>query len=109
MKTEVEAIIPIDLRLRFVLYGIECIFGIEMSSCEANRVFEESRVDHVNARDYVFFERSELSISGRVDAYEPETLRLKIETSGNRSIDLPGMVEKSEYHVHRFRSFERED
>ena len=109
MKIEVEAIIPIDLRLRFVLYGIECIFGIEMSGREANRVFEESRDDQVHARDYVFFERSDLSISGRVDAYEPETIRLKIETSRNLSIDLPGMVEKSEYHVHRFRSFERED
>lgn len=98
--------ISIDLTLRFVLFGLECVYLIETSGRETNRVFRDSRADQVSTREYVFFERSDLKISGIVEAYEPETILLCVETSGKQRCRLADLVEKAQSHVQSLNRFE---
>lgn len=86
MAEVARTLVPIDLRLRFALFGLECALGVPFSGAECERVFEESTSDSISAKSYVFFESATLSVFGRVDEYEPETIW--IEVSAPRASEL---------------------
>jgi hypothetical protein len=79
MQERAEEFVPIDLTLRFVLFGLECALGVGLSAPEAERAFREAAEDRVSAREYVFHESGKLLITGRVDEYEPGVMRLHVE------------------------------
>ncbi len=108
MKQEQESIVPIGLTFRFVLFGLDCILGIETSGRETNRVFRDCLEDQFNSRSYVFFEGNDLVISGVVDAYEPESIRVRVTTNRKRSIDLGPILEMAEARARLISFFENE-
>lgn len=104
MDEPAEALIPIDLTLRFVLFGLECALGVALSAPEAERVFREAAEDQVSAKDYVFHQSRGLSITGRVDKYEPETIWLRVDGRRNLTALLERVIEAAEHRVARLRT-----
>lgn len=100
-----EAQLPFDLQLRFALFGLKCALGVTLAAPEIERAFRESDEDPVSAKEYLFHQSRHLVVSGRVDAYEPETIRLRVQ--GKRGVGelLRRVVEGAEYQVVRLRSF----
>ena len=103
MTETAEAMVPIDLTLRFVLFGLECALGVALSAAEAERAFREAVEDQVSAKDYNFHQSRNLSITGRVDEYEPETIRLRVEGPRRMAALLRTVVEAAGSHVGRLR------
>jgi hypothetical protein len=106
MRERAEEFVPIDLTLRFVLFGLECALGVGLSAPEAERAFREAVEDRVSAKEYVFHESGNLLITGRVDEYEPEEMRLRVEGPRGASAALGRVVELARYHVIRLRRAE---
>ena len=79
-----EELLVIDHRLRFALFGLECAFAVTFAGAECDRVFRDAALDQVTAKRYKFFESPQLSITGRVDEYEPESVWIRVE--GSRGI-----------------------
>ncbi len=79
-----EELLIIDHRLRFTLFGLECAFGVPFAGAECERVFRDAADDRVSAKRYKFFESTQLSVTGRVDEYEPESVWGHVE--GRRGI-----------------------
>lgn len=103
MRESAEEFIPIDLTLRFVLFGLECTMGVALSAPEAERAFREAGEDRTSAKEYVFHESADLIITGRVDEYEPDIIRLRVEGRRVRAAMLGPLVESAAYHVSRWR------
>jgi hypothetical protein len=53
MSASAEVLVPIDIILRFVLFGLECSLDVPLSASEAQRAFHEAREDQVSAKQYV--------------------------------------------------------
>ena len=100
--TEVaEELLHIDMSLRFALFGLECALGVSFSGAESERVFRDTNKDHVSAKQYAFFESPWLSVTGRVDEYEPESLWVRVEgCRGGREL-LRRIVEGAELQAFR--------
>jgi hypothetical protein len=103
MTIAAEVVLPIDLRLRFVFFGLECAFDVTLNGVECERVFRESDEDQVSAKRYCFHESPKLHLDGQVDEYEPDTIRLKVR--GSRGCDkvLRRVATASEFHSFRLR------
>jgi hypothetical protein len=98
-----EELVRIDLRLRFALFGLECALGVSFAGAECERVFHHATEDQVSAKRYAFFESARLTVTGRVDQYEPDSVRLEVR-GGRGSRELLGrVVESSEFHAIRLR------
>ena len=83
----VEELLPIEARLDFVLFGLECALGVSFSGAEWERVFRDAADDQISAKHYVFFESSRLAVTGRVDDYEPESVWIQVKgISGAREL-----------------------
>lgn len=104
MSEVAEVLMPIDCRLRFVLFGLECALGVPLSAPEAERVFRECEEDQVFAKEYEFYRSRRLRVSGRVDEYEPEAIWLRVE--GDRKVAglLKRVAEGAELHAFRLRA-----
>jgi len=109
MAESSEILVPIDLTLRFILFGLECASCIILSAPEMERVFREATEDHVSAKEYVFYRSPDLSITGRVDEYEPETVWLRIEGRSEIASSLDRIVETARFHVARLQRSETTD
>lgn len=106
MSESAEVLVPIDLELRFILFGLECAACVALSAPEAERAFREAIEDRVSAKDYVFHNSRDLSITGRVEEYEPEMIWVRVEGRREIAASLPGIVEAAGYHVARLRRSE---
>ena len=84
MTKVAEVFVPIDRRLRFVFFGLECALGVTLYPLETERVFQDCQNDQVSAKSYLFHDSRALRVSGKVDEYEHEDLILRIE--GVRSL-----------------------
>jgi hypothetical protein len=73
-----EERLPIGVRLRFVLFGLECVLGVSFAGAERERVFRDAADDQVSAKRYTFFESPRLTVRGRVDEYEPESIWVRV-------------------------------
>jgi hypothetical protein len=98
-----EELLPIDLRLRFALFGLECALGVSFAGAECERVFRDAVEDQVSAKRYAFFESPRLSVTGRVDEYEPESVWVRVE--GGRGVGelLRRVSAGTEFHAARLR------
>jgi hypothetical protein len=96
-------LVAIGRELRLTFFAIECVFDVVLDSRECERVFQDAAEDQVSAKEYLFFESSVLSIRGKVDEYEPETIWLTVE--GKRAQDvLSRVIETAKHHAKRFTS-----
>lgn len=93
MKTFAEELLGIDMQLRYALFGLECSLGVSFSGTEWERVFRDAELDRVSAKQYLFFESPLLKVAGQVDAYEPESIWLRIEGRQNHTELLQRVIE----------------
>lgn len=101
MPKNAEELVSIDMQLRYALFGLECALGVSFSGTEWERVFRDAELDQVSVKEYLFFESSSLTVTGRVDAYEPESIWLRIEGSQNHTEVLQRVVDGAKYAVLR--------
>lgn len=95
----------IDHGLRFVLLGLECAFDVPLSVRECERVFRDAETDQVSPKQYDFYSSPSLRISGRVEEYEPETLRLSVEGRRGCETVLVRVVESARHAQIRFQQY----
>ncbi len=84
-----EEFVNIDDRLRLVLFGLECAFGVEFDPRETERGFQDAKEGLRSDKEYIFYQlpplrlffyqSPHLRVFGRVDDYEPEHIRLFVE------------------------------
>jgi hypothetical protein len=98
-----EAWVPIDGRLRFVLFGLECALGAALYPLACEKVFRDAREDQVSAKGYTLHESAGLRVTGWVGEYEPDHIRVRVE--GRRGVSglLHRVVEGAEAHFIRLR------
>jgi hypothetical protein len=92
-----EELVSIDMQLRYALFGLECALGVSFSGTEWERVFRDAELDQVSVKEYLFFESSSLTVTGRVDAYESESIWLRIEGRQNHTELLQRVIEGAKY------------
>jgi hypothetical protein len=100
VKHDAEALIVIDLELRFILFGLQMVLDVPFSVAEMERVFTDSTADLVSAKNYVFHESSGVTLTGYVVEYEPETIFLRLRHRDATSL-LPRIVEAARYEIVR--------
>lgn len=100
MKQEAEEFVIIDLKLRFVLFGLQLVLGAPFSVSEIERVFSDARADHVSAKEYSFYASASITLTGTLDAYEPESVCLRLRHRDAASI-LSRVIEAADYEVIR--------
>lgn len=103
MKEMVEERMSIDVALRFAFFGLECSLGVPFSVAECERVFRDSEHDQVSQKQYVFHESSRLTVTGCVDEYEPEEIRIRIEGDRGCSDVLRRVVQGAKAQALRLR------
>ncbi len=96
--------IHIDMRLRFLFFGLECAVGELFRVQEMERVFADAKTDHVSQKEYTFYSAGRLRITGLVEEYEPETLILSVEGDKKLEKALPEIVKNAGYHYIRWSS-----
>lgn len=99
-----RATVLIDLELRFALFGLECALGVLFTGAECERVFREAVEDRNSEKRYSFFESGVLTVSGRVDEYEPDFIELHVR--GQREIHgiVQHVAEGAKFHAARMRA-----
>ena len=104
-----EEWVPIDGRLRFVLFGLECALGVTLYPLVSEKVFRDAREDQVSAKEYTLHESVGLRVSGWVGEYEPDQVLVRVE--GRRGVNdlLRRVVEGAEAHFVRFRDTSERD
>jgi hypothetical protein len=101
MAQVAEELLPIDVRLRFALFGLECTLGVSCAGAECERVFRDAAEDQLSAKQYMIFESPSLKVTGRVDEYEPETVWLQVSgRAGSREL-FRRVAENSAFHALR--------
>jgi hypothetical protein len=98
----------IDLGLRFALFGLECALGVSFSGAEWEHVFLDAEGDQVSAKQYVFFESLRLSVTGRVDEYEPERIWIEIKGVPDGNELLTRVAEGVEFQLFRVRQSQKQ-
>jgi len=103
MADVAEELLIIDMRLRFALFGLECALGVSFAGAECERAFRDAAEDQVSAKRYTFFESPRLSVTGRVDEYEPESMWVQVQGGrGSRDL-LRRVIEGAEFAAFRLR------
>jgi hypothetical protein len=103
MAEVAEELPPVDLQLRFALFGLECALGVPFAGAECERVFRDAAEDQVSAKRYTFFESPHLIVSGRADEYEPESVWIRVEGSRGVGETLRRVAQGAELQAYRFR------
>jgi hypothetical protein len=103
MAEVAEELLPVDLRLRFALFGLECALGVSFAGAECERVFRDAAEDQVSAKRYTFFESPCLIVSGRVDEHEPESVWVRVEGGRGVSETLRRVAKGAEFQAFRLR------
>jgi hypothetical protein len=98
-----EAWVPIDGRLRFVLFGLECALRVTLYPLVSEKVFRDAREDQVSAKEYTLHESVGLRVSGWVGEYEPDQVLVRVEGGRGVSDLLHQVVEEAEAHFVRLR------
>ena len=101
MAEVAEELLPIDTKLRFALFGLECALGVTFNGVECERVFRDATENQVSAKQYVLFESPRIVVSGRVDEYEHASIWLRVQGQRGVAEVLRRVVEGSEFHAIR--------
>jgi len=104
MSQDASSLLIVDDRLRYVLYGICVSLDISISAQQIERVFTHCHEGDSSERSYVFHESRRAEVLGRSDAYEPETVCLKVRAKGFNQASLERLVSLAEH-----ASFARQD
>lgn len=103
MAEVAEELLVIDHRLRFALFGLECALGVSFAGAVCELVFRDADNDQVSAKWYMFFESPHLSVTGRVDEYEPESVWVRVHGSRGIGEVLRRVAEGAEFQALRLR------
>ncbi len=95
MAKEIQ-LLDINTRLRFVLFGLECVLDVELSPAEVERVFSDAEADLAETR-YVFWSGPGLEVTGYVEEYESGTLWLTVQSRRGYKPSLSAIAERAEY------------
>ena len=109
MSEITEELLPIGLRLRFVLFGLECAFGVSFNGVECERVFRDAAEDQVSAKRYLLFESPGLIVSGLVEEYEPVSIWLRLQGGHRVTEVLLRVIEAADFHAFRLRESAERD
>lgn len=103
MAKIVKHLAVIDGGLRFALFGLECALGVEFSVTEVERVFRDMQVNQVSEKEYRFWDRGKLRVTGLVGDYEPESIWIHIEGSSIEQARLDELFERAGYQALRLK------
>jgi len=101
MAEVAEELLPIGVRVRFALFGLECAFGVSFSGAECERVFREANEDQVSTKRYTLFASPRLTVTGRVDEYEPDSIWLRVVGGRGSGAVLRRVVDGSAFAEYR--------
>lgn len=77
--------------------------GVSFDGSECERVFRDAVADQVSAKRYSFFDLPRLSVTGRVDEYEPESVWIRVDGAHGARALLRRVVEGAEVQSFRLR------
>jgi hypothetical protein len=83
-----------------VLFGLQAALGAAFSAHEIERVFADAIADQVSPKEYHFHNSSGIALTGSVDAYEPESIRLHLCHRDASSL-LSRIIEAAHYEIIR--------
>ncbi len=96
-----EICLSIDDRLRFVLFGLECTLNVEFNPAEVERLFDATEQDAAPNGEYVFWQGRNISVTGKVEQYEPYDVFLRVESRRLFTPTLLEIAERAKYQVYR--------
>ena len=93
----------IDNQLRLVLFGLECALDVEFAPAVVEQIFTDSNVVRGDNKDkrYTLWSEPKLTVSGVVEAYEPEDVLLTVESNKPFSPLLSAIVLRAKYQYYR--------
>ncbi len=101
----------INEQFRFTFFGLECALHVEFNPSETERVFIESQIGadggvDSSAKQYTFWSSPKLRVMGQVDEYEPERIRLIVESKNPLEPSLSAIGERAKYQVFRMKRWQ---
>jgi hypothetical protein len=97
MSPEATELLSVNDTLRYVLYGVSVVLGIDMRASEIERLFEASASGDSTAQSYEFHRSLRVLVTGRVDEYEPGDVWLSVAAKRFDQADLKRMVEAAKH------------
>jgi hypothetical protein len=97
MSPEATELLTIDDTLRYVLYGVSVVLGIDMRASEIERLFIACADGDSTAKSYEFHRSPLAVVTGRVDDYEPETVWLSVVARKFDQAELKRLVEAARH------------
>lgn len=67
----------LDDTFRFMLFGLECALDVELDACAVERLYRHCALEN---KAYLLYQDTATKVTARVDAYEPGTAWLDVET-----------------------------
>lgn len=98
MANTTETVRTIDDSLRFVLYGISLILDIDLRAAEIERVFSDRTHESCAKHSYEFHSSPRIRVTGRIEEYEGETVRLSV-TAPEFTQELLNRIEETANHA----------
>lgn len=97
MSPEANELLIIDDTLRYVLYGVSVVLGIDMRASEIERLFAASASGDSSAQSYEFHRSPRVVVTGRVDEHEPESVWLAVAAPKFDQSELKRLVEAARH------------
>ena len=88
-----KTLLTIDSNLKDFLKQTETYFSIEIDDGVIEKIFEDAEADQVSEKNYIIFSKkgdllkSQLTIAGTVDEYEPESIWIVIQNLRDKDIN----------------------
>ena len=90
-----EEFVDVGTHLRLVAFGIECLTGVGVLHRQVERALEDANRDQVSAKHYVFLDAGGITVTGDVDEFEPETIRISVRGHAELERNLSRIVESA--------------
>ena len=103
MTQSARRLTTIDDSLRFALFGLECMLGVEFIVNEVERIFRDAQADQVSVKEYRLCERGALRVSGLVEEYEPDSIWIHVEGGSIGQARLDELFERAGYQALRLK------
>lgn len=97
MRPETTELLIVDDTLRYVLYGVSVVLGIDMRASEIERLFAASASGDSSAHSYEFHRSPSVLVTGRVDEHEPESVWLSVAARKFDQFELKRLVEAARH------------
>jgi len=97
MSPEATELLSIDDTLRYALYGVSVVLGIDMRASEIERLYAASASGNSTAQSYEFHRSPRVLVTGRVDEYEPGDVWLSVAARKFDQAELKRLVEAAKH------------